>query len=92
MPFVVVNNQHPTAVTGTELPIVRLAWTGGEDGIAQLGMQLDRETILETARLMQEFPDDEHHTFYTAGLDRSDLNELVRGARRARNAVFGADE
>lgn len=68
-------------------PVVSLHWS---DQYVQFGIQLDIATVrralavLENGNLFTEL--------YTPVLRRGDLNAAVKHIRRARNAVYGADE
>lgn len=83
------------------LPMLGLHWDG-KNGTVQLSMDIDWDVLQELVKARQEdptavFSDDNSFlrnrvTFYTGSLDRNDLQNLVRTARRARNAVYGSDE
>lgn len=83
------------------LPMIGLHWDG-KNGTIQLSLDIDWDVLQEMVRIRQkqptlEFGDDNSFlrnrvTFYTGALSREDLQQLVRVSRRARNAVFGADE
>lgn len=83
------------------LPMVGLHWDG-KNGTVQLSLDIDWDVLQEMVKTRQDrptenFADDNSFlrnrvTFYTGALDREDLQRLVRTTRRARNAVFGADE
>lgn len=81
--------------------MVGLHWDG-KNGTVQLSLDIDWDVLQEMVKTRQDrptenFADDNSFlrnrvTFYTGALDREDLQRLVRTTRRARNAVFGADE
>lgn len=83
------------------LPMVGLHWDGKNE-VVQLSLDIDWDVLQEMVKTRQELPDGQFAddnsflrnrvTFYTGALSRDDLQRLVRTARRARNAVFGADE
>lgn len=83
------------------LPMVGLHWDGKNE-VVQLSLDIDWNVLQEMVKQRQELPDanfaDDNSflrnrvTFYTGALSRDDLQRLVRVSRRARNAVFGADE
>jgi hypothetical protein len=83
------------------LPMVGLHWDG-KNGTVQLSLDIDLDVLQEMVKQRQENPDgkfaDDNSflrnrvTFYTGNLGRNDLQNLVRTTRRARNAVYGADE
>lgn len=83
------------------LPMVGLHWDG-KNGVVQLSLDIDWDVLQEMVKVRQENPTEEFGddnsflrnrvTFYTGALSREDLQNLLRTARRARNAVYGADE
>ena len=83
------------------LPMVGMHWDG-KNGTIQLSMDIDWDVLQEMVRARLALPDgkfaDDNSflrnrvTFYTGALNRNDLQQLVRTARRARNSVYGADE
>lgn len=83
------------------LPMVGLHWDG-RNGTVQLSLDIDWDVLQEMVKARQEHPTEDFAddnsflrnrvTFYTGALSREDLQQLVRTARRARNAVYGADE
>lgn len=83
------------------LPMVALHWDG-QNGTIQLSLDVDWDVLQEMVKTRQENPDSQFAddnsflrnrvTFYTGSLNRNALQHLVRTTRRARNAVFGADE
>lgn len=83
------------------LPMVGMHWDG-KNGTIQLSLDIDWDVLQEMVHARQALPegtfaDDNSFlrnrvTFYTGALNRNDLQQLVRTARRARNAVYGADE
>jgi hypothetical protein len=83
------------------LPMVGLHWDG-KNGTVQLSLDIDWDVLQEMVKARQNnptenFADDNSFlrnrvTFHTGALSRDDLQQLVRTARRARNAVYGADE
>lgn len=82
-------------------PMVGLHWDG-KNGTIQISLDVDWDVLQEMVKARQDnpnanFADDNSFllnrvTFYTGALDREDLQRLLRVTRRARNAVFGADE
>lgn len=83
------------------LPMIGLHWDGKNE-VVQLSLDIDWDVLQAMVKMRQErptenFADDNSFlrnrvTFYTSALSREDLQRLVRTSRRARNAVFGADE
>lgn len=83
------------------LPMIGLHWDG-KNGTVQLSLDIDWDVLQEMVKTRQDnptanFADDNSFlrnrvTFYTGSMSRTDLQNLVRTARRARNAVYGADE
>lgn len=68
-------------------------WTPeDEDGFVQVAINVDRHEILRISKELEENPTITMSAFYTPGIPRSKLNELVRVIKRARNAAFGTDE
>lgn len=68
-------------------------WTPeDEDGFVQVSINVDRNEILRIAKELEENPTITMSAFYTSGIPRTKLNELVRVVKRARNAAFGTDE
>lgn len=82
-------------------PMVALHWDEINE-VVQLSLDIDWDVLQEMVETRQKnptanFADDNRFlmnrvTFYTGALDRKDLQRLVSASRRARNAVFGADE
>lgn len=96
------NKEHDSRVdVVAPLPMVGLHWDG-KNGTIQLSLDIDWDVLQEMVHARQALPegtfaDDNSFlrnrvTFYTGSLNRNDMQQLVRTARRARNAVYGADE
>lgn len=64
-----------------------------EDTHFQVSLEIDLASLQEYVRMVSE-GDDPPKTvsFYTPALNRRETQKLISTARRARNAVFGADE
>lgn len=78
------------SVPGTE---ASLHWSSNAGGYAQLAFEFDVQAMLNyLAQLRKDSPGDSRAVFYTLELSRHELQTLIRAAKRARNAVFGADE
>lgn len=82
-------------------PRLQLHWDA-RHGTVQVSMDIDWDVLQRYVDYRRSNPDgytgeDEglmpnRATFYTEGLDRADLQRLVKQTRRARDAAFGADE
>lgn len=81
-------------------PQIGLHWDG-RNGTVQLSLDIDFDVLQEMVKTRKENPEanfgedgpfPNRVTFYTGALTRNDLQQLVKTTRRARNAVFGADE
>lgn len=74
-------------------PEVSLHWSSGEPHFAQIGFEFSvKDMTAYLARLAKDSPTDHRATFYTAELTRPELQRMIRAGKRARDAVFGADE
>jgi hypothetical protein len=70
------------------LPNVEAHWHEGSH--VQLSVEVDREHL---KRMLAEEPDDVSTIkFFTAALERSEVNHAIKTLRRARNSAFGVDE
>lgn len=96
------NKEHDSRVdVVAPLPMVGLHWDG-KNGTIQLSLDIDWDVLQEMVKARQTLPEEtfaddnsflrNRVTFYTGSLNRNDMQQLVRTARRARNAVYGADE
>jgi hypothetical protein len=81
-------------------PQIGLHWDG-RNGTVQLSLNIDLDLVKRMIKAREENPTGNFGetnyfpnriTFYTGNLDRDDLQTLVKETRRARNAVYGADE
>lgn len=89
MPQENINYPDPT---GTDAGL-SIHWSKADaGGTAQVGVAIPTEALREYLEGMD--PKTEDHTiyWYTPTLTREELNKLIRIARRARTAVYGADE
>src|SRR5215217_3981185 len=61
------------------------------DGFVQIGMVIDE---FELQQRIKEANDDsiQSRGFYTVKISRSQINEMIRVLKRARNSAYGADE
>jgi hypothetical protein len=72
---------------------ITIHWSSGEPRHAQIGFEFDVGNMLAyLTRLRVDSPMDSRATFYTSELSRDDLQRMIRAGKRARDAVFGADE
>jgi hypothetical protein len=101
MPFSIIHYAQVNTVTDADgktesyiTPELALHWYASETEIVQFTVKIDREVIVETARLINEgnYGNDRVIEFASAPLGRPELNEGIRAFRRARNARYGADE
>lgn len=82
-------------------PRIQIHWDS-QHGTVQLSMDMDWDVLQHYVDIRRSDPaawrgEDEgampnRAIFYTEGLDRGDLQRLVKHTRRARDAAFGADE
>lgn len=79
-------------------PQIALHWQANQD-TPQLSFSMDADVLASiVATRGNETPDHAlvaepgRAVFYTATLGRSDLQRLIKAARRARDAAYGADE
>lgn len=79
-------------------PRLRVHWSSAEQAYVALSIDIDWETLQEYVDKRRENPDaywgehDDRYELYTDLLDRADLQRLIKHTRRARDAVYGADE
>lgn len=72
---------------------VSINWIGGDQAYAQIGVELSIDDVEQHVKqVRKDSPGDARVTFYTEPLTRPELQRLIRAARRARDAVFDADE
>lgn len=91
MPKVEINydREHPHSLAAE----FTLHWNGGPGEIAQLGVEFDVQVMRDhLAEIAKHSPTDKRTSIYSIGLDRAELQRMIRAAKRARDAVFGADE
>jgi hypothetical protein len=69
-------------------------WSGPEGGqVLQLGITIPRKSIEEYIRGLESAKSGDHVVeWYSFPLERGEVQRLIRAAKRARDAVFGADE
>lgn len=98
MPFETVHygrvDTNPVDGTGYITPELTLHWHAGPDEPVQFVVKIDRQVIVETARLIAagHYGADKAIEFASAPMERGELNTGIRAMRRARNARFEADE
>jgi len=74
-------------------PECAIHWSGEAGGYAQISFEFDVKAMREYLdQLAKNSPMDSRAIFYTETLTRPELQNLIRTAKRARDAVFGADE
>lgn len=101
---VITQDELDEGIDGVETlpaaPQVGIHWDGVR-GNVQLSFDMDPDVLSEIVSTRNtEHPDiafggDEREgraVFFTSTLSRSDLQRLIRHARRARDAAYGADE
>lgn len=96
MPKQVINypgyaEEHPFALA------LSLHWSDKPSGAIgdgpQFSIQFNVEALAEhLKRLQQDSPTDKRSIIFSEPLDRSELQMMVRTARRARDGAFGGDE
>jgi hypothetical protein len=83
-------NYEPTNTDAIE---ASLHWSSEAGGYAQIAFEFDVQMMRDyLAQLSRDSPTDSRTIYYTPELSRHELQTLIRGAKRARNAVYGADE
>lgn len=71
-----------------------LHWSGPEGGqTLQLGISIPRKDIEKYVDGLRDAESPDHSVeWYSPPLERFEVQRLIRSAKRARDAVFGADE
>lgn len=74
-------------------PEISLHWSSGGPAYAQLAFGFDVKSMRDYLdQLAKDSPTDSRAIFYTEELRRPELQTMIRAAKRARDAVYGADE
>lgn len=77
----------------TLAPEFSLHWSGGPAGVVQLGVEFDIKVMQDLlSMLAKNSPTDKRTSIYSIGLERDEVQRMIRAGKRARDAVFGADE
>lgn len=63
-----------------------------DDGFVQIGMVIDEFEFQQRAKETNGDDSIRARGFYTKKLTRTQINEMIRVLKRARNAAYGADE
>lgn len=95
MPKEQINYDRTPDIDGVSslAPEFSLHWNSGPGEVVQLGVEFDVKVMREHLDLLAKHsPTDKRTAVYSAGLERDDIQKMIRAGKRARNAVFGADE
>lgn len=91
-PVLAPTNEYPARPDGAGPtwidPSVRVEWNA-QAGYVQIAMEIERHQIVG---LLRDNTTDQLLSMYTPGLDRSEINKMIRVLRRARDAAYGKDE
>ena len=94
------NINYPLAIEDATTGLMRppgpefsLHWSPGDAGYVQVGVEFNVDDMLTYLnQLRKDSPLDSRAQLYSDILNRADLQRTIRAAKRARDAVFGADE
>lgn len=74
-------------------PEFSIHWNNDAGGYVQLCVEFDVAAVeAYLADLRKHSPMDSRAFLYSETLSREDIQRMIRGGRRSRNAVFGGDE